>query len=201
MHRASVFFLVGIVFFGLGPLLVQAQPASESSVQFQVSEPPSGALSQEELEGIAETIRRLEEHPLAEGADKARAILVQWLQASPDVEVSMCPGIAAPLVASESSALRRTMMQHLLSTAAYTIENPEADLAAAKLSGLKGALRVYEVSARQKMGPRKEERAQTERQQDDTGGAGAIQQLLQMREEGTLEKYVEQGVQSCRDSG
>lgn len=182
MHRVSVFFLVGIVFFGLGPLLVQAQPASESSVQFQVSEPPSGALSQEELESIAQTIRRLEKHPLAEGADKARATLIQWLQASPDVEVSMCPGIATPLVENESPALRRTMMQHLLSTAAYTIENSDADLAAAKLSGLKGALRVYETARK-------------------TEGARGLDKLLELREQGTLNQYVEQGVQSCRESG
>lgn len=182
MYRTTVPLLAAlIVLLGLGPLSLHAQPESETSVRFDVSEPSSGPLGQAKLNEIAQTIRRLEQHPMAEGADDARATLVQWLQASPDVEVSMCPGIAAPLVENESATLRRVMMQHLLSTAAYTIENPETDLVAAKLSGLKGALRVYEA-AREK-------------------GAKGLDELLELREEGKLKKYVKQGVQSCQDTG
>lgn len=58
----------------------------------------------------------------------------------------------------------------------------EADLVAAKLSGLKGALRVYEAAR-------------------ETEGAKGLDRLLELREQGTLKQYVEQGVQSCRDSG
>lgn len=182
MHRTIIFLLAGLVFL-FGSLSAHAQQP-ESTIHFEVSEPPSGSLDRDQLEQIAGTIRQLERHPLAEGADEARATLVQWLQASPDVEVSMCPAIASPLVENESPALRRAMMQHLLSTAAYTIEHPETDdLVAAKLSGLEGALRVFETG-RQK-----------------TGGAERIKQLLQLREEGKLKQYVEQGVERCRDTG
>lgn len=204
MYRTTVFLLAGFVFlFGTGPLSAHAQQ-TESSIQFNVSEPPSGILGQEQLEEIAGTIRQLERHPMAEGADKARATLVQWLQASPDVTVRLCPEISAPLANPDSRALRRSVQQHLLSTAAYSIEHPESDnLVAAKLSGLKGALRVYEASARRKEGPRKKRsprkrRAQKEQQADIEA---PIHQLLQMREEGTLKKYVEQGIQSCQDAG
>jgi hypothetical protein len=195
MNRTCGSFLVVLLLLvGLGPFSVSAQSASESSVQFEVSEPPSGPLDQDRLSGIAATIRRLEQHPMAQGADEARATLVQWLQTSPDASVSICPEIAAPFANPESPSHQRALQQHLLSTAAYEIEHPDAkDPVAAKLSGIEGALRVYENS---RVRQRKSRSSQQEAVQEGRGPA--VLQLLQMREEGTLEEYINRGVKACQ---
>lgn len=182
MRHASLSILTGLLLFvGLSLQSVHAQPTTDA-VQFNVAEPPSGSLGQTELDDIAATIRRLERHPMAEGADKARMTLVQWLQSSPDVTVSICPAIASPFAAGESPTLRRALQQHLLSTAAYSIEHPDADdPAAAKLSGLEGALRVYEAA----------------RGKGERGGAKSVEQLLQFQQEGKLTQYVTEGLKQC----
>jgi len=162
---------------------LHAQPEAESAVQFSVAEPASGALGQDELRDIASTIRRLETYPGADGALEARVTLVQWLQGSPDLTVSICPAIASPFIAGEGRALRAALQQHLLSTAAYEIENPDADSPIdAKLSGLTGALKAYRALSRGEV---------------DTDREGGIANLLQLQDEGKLRAFVEQGLERC----
>lgn len=180
-HPTTVVLFAFFIVVGLSVQSVRAQPTSDASVQFSVEEPPSGALNQSQLSNIAETIRRLEKHPTAEGAQEGRRTLIQWLQASPDVTVTICPSIASPFSVGESPALRSALQQHLLSTAAYEIEHPEAARVEAKLSGLEGALQAYQLL---------------------TGGSqndypDGIQKLLTLQKEGKLKAHVEKGVEQC----
>jgi len=197
MYRFVGLPLAGLLlfFFGLGPLSASAQPASESSIQFEVSEPPSGSLDPDQLSDIVTTIRRLERHPSAKGADKARAILVRWLQTSPDVSLNICPEIVGPFANPDSPAHQRSLQQHLLSTAAYQIEHPDADdPVAAKLSGLEAALRVY-----RSLGARGRQDRSSEQKAVQEGRGQTVQQLVQMQEEGTLGEYIKRGVKACQN--
>lgn len=187
MRYVQLFAFVPLLLMGISVQPIYAQPESEASVQFSVDEPASGALSQDRLRDIASTIRRLEKYPRADGAMEGRTTLVRWLQASPDVTVSLCADIASPFTVGKSPAMRSALQQHLLSTAAYELEHPEAeDPVKAKLSGLKGALQVYSaLSAGQERGE----------------NGGGIRKLLQMQREGTLEQFVEEGVKRCQSDG
>ncbi|HIL57367.1 MAG TPA: hypothetical protein EYG39_05610, partial [Rhodothermales bacterium] len=112
---------------------------------FSIQQPPSGSLSDAQLDAIAADIRRLEARPLAAGAAEGRASLFQWISGSPDVSVSLNGDIIGPLLRSNSRFQADLLNQFILSSAAHVIENPGADAVETNVAGLKGALTAYTV--------------------------------------------------------
>lgn len=151
----------------------------DSGPAFTIQQPPSGSLSQAQLDGIAADIRRLEARPLAAGAAEGRAAFFQWISGSPDVSVSLNGGVIGPLLDSNSRYKADLLNQFILSSAAYKIENPEADEVAVNVAGLEGALAAYTVIVSQ----------QGRRARDSF-----MESVQERSENGTLRGYVQSGL-------
>lgn len=160
--------------------VVGARAGHAQDAEIRVPASLSGSLDAETLDSVAVAIRALERNPDAPDADRAIQPLFQWLMGSPDVSVSVCGEVAGPFLTETSNPVRRrALLQHLLSTAAYKIENPDASVTDAKVSGLEAALGTYQALS------------------DEGDGSDAIEALLQRQQDGTLRQYVEDGVKSC----
>jgi len=112
-----------------------------------IAQPPSGALSDAQLDRVAADIRRLEAAPLAPDADAARAALLRWLTGSPDVSVTVCSSSARYLGGGDGSLQSALGLQSLLSEAAFRIET-EGDVGRdeGRVAGAEGMLRAYEAA-------------------------------------------------------
>jgi hypothetical protein len=112
--------------------------------QITIYEPPSGTLSDEQLALIAEDIHKILNNPLAEGSENGRLLLWQWILGSPDVTVTVCPTVIGPVAQSENEYKNLYVILSVLSSAAYLINNPDADLLDEQVSGVTGMLQAYD---------------------------------------------------------
>lgn len=103
-----------------------------SIAQAQVN-PPSGSLSAAELDTIAADIREVIRDPLAPGADEKREALFQWIQASLDVDVIVCPNILGPVAQLKDHPYRAELVSlAVLAGAAHNIESPDQGIRLSK---------------------------------------------------------------------
>lgn len=160
----------------------QAKTPPPSAPVLDIDQPASGSLSDSQLATIAADIQRLEKHPLADGAQKGRSNLFKWIQGSPDVSVTLCKGIIGPLVESDSRHQSKLLNQFILSSAAYKIENPNADPVAVNVGGLQGALQAYQSIAKY---------------QGDDAEDEFMESIAKRSEDGQLKRYVRSGLQEC----
>ncbi len=112
-----------------------------------IAAPPSGALTDAQLDRVAADIRRLEAAPLAPDADAARRVLLTWLIGSPDVSVTVCSSSARYLGGGDGSLQSALGLQSLLSEAAFRIE-AEGDVGRdeGRVAGAEGMLHAYEAA-------------------------------------------------------
>jgi hypothetical protein len=137
MHRSLLLALM--------VLLVCSSARAGDPDSLRVAEPPAGPLPPDRLAQIAEDVRRLEAHPLAPDAMDARRVLFTWLQASPDVDVTVCPAAVSPLVDLPHSYKGDLLTQFVLSSAATVLEAAPAGgtMQHATGGGLRGVLAAY----------------------------------------------------------
>ena len=158
--------------------------ASAQETTLDIKAPPTGSLSTEQLGLIAADIRRLEAHPYASDAKDANQKLFIWIVDSPDITISMCPGVISDLVESESASRPTLVAQFTLSTAAWIIENQDDadDIAKVNLGGLEGMLNTYKVMKEVEGNKAKNTFAE---------------KMLKLQKKGELEEFVEEGVEGC----
>ncbi len=170
-----------VLVFSLGAGQVMAQETT-----LNIEQPPSGSLSDEQLRDIAADIRRLEANPLAPHAKEAGSNLMKWGIDSPDISVTMCANVTGGLVTSKSEHKGRLLLQFILSSAAYIIENPahtDNDVRV-NLGGFDGVINAYNT-IKGKLG--------------DSATDEFVESLIEMNEEGTLEEFVAEGLEECAE--
>lgn len=155
---------------------------TDAGPALNIQQPPSGSLSEEQLNSIGADIRQLETHPLAAGAKEGGRNLFMWIQGSPDVSVSLCGGVIGPLLDSDSRYQSELLTQFILSSAAYKIENPDAGDVAVNVGGLKGTIATYRVLMGQ-MGSRARD--------------AFMESIADRSEADSLEDYVRSGLAEC----
>ena len=155
---------------------------ADSGPAFSIPQPPSGALSRDQLTAIAADIRRIEARPLAAGAADGRRNLFRWVVDSPDVSVSLCQGVVGPLVDSNNPNTADLLNLFILSSAAHQIETSGADRVATNVAGLEGALAAYTVMLSQ---------------QGRRARNSFLEKTRERRDGGTLAAYVRSGVSGC----
>jgi hypothetical protein len=172
-----------LTLFLLATVLTNASAQTRSN-QLEIENPPSGALSREQLTTIARDIRRLEQHPLAPDARRAHRLLFTWVQGSPDVHISLCNGVIGPLLESDSPYHAELLGQFILSSAAYAIENPAqaSDPVRVNLGGVEGALRSYEA---------------LKEHAGDAVRDNYMEKLLKLEEKGKLEAFLSKRQKTC----
>jgi hypothetical protein len=92
-------------------------------------------------------VHLLETEPLHNGAQDARAWLLQWLIEIPDITVTMCPELLGPGFDSGGTYGPELTVQQGFSAAAFIIEHPDQasnDLRVDTAS-VKGVLRAYQA--------------------------------------------------------
>lgn len=116
-----------------------------AQVPLDVAPIPAGPLTPEQLQRVADDIRRLEANPLAPDVQEARSRLIAWVVDSPDVHVTLCGAVLAPLMDTETEANGYLTVQHALSMAAYAVTEggAEPDRVEANVAGLRGMLGTY----------------------------------------------------------
>lgn len=185
-YRLAPTVLLLLVFVAVAPARAQTSGDAATAppvVRFEPLSIPPGPLPPGRLALLAETIVRLEAHPAAEGADRARQQLFRWLAASPDVTVTLCQDISQPFLEGDDTVARRmAFVQYLLSTAAHKIQNPAAGAQAANQAGLDGALTTYAAL------------------RDAAGASAPLEDLLEHRQAGTLGAYIEDGLAACESA-
>lgn len=147
-----------------------------------IEAPPSGSLSDAQLNTIANDVRALEERPLADGAVEARASLFEWIQSSPDVSVTLCGGVVRPLMESESTYQAELLLQFILSSAAHIIEHPDDGQVSVNVGGLEGALTMYRV---------------LKEQRGSDAADSYMEAVAGQSEDGTLDLFVESRIDNC----
>ena len=171
-------FLYLILFTGLSAF------AQQSSASLNIAQPPGGELSQDQLREIAEDIRNLESNPFASDAKQARINLFKWISGSPDIHVTICQDVIGPLVESDNKFKGELLMQFILSSAAYAIENPrdvENDVAVTK-GGISGSLNTYTI---------------IKKTEGEPATSDFMERMSELSEGNGLTQYVEKGVKKC----
>ena len=144
--------------------------------------PPS---TPEQRKQAVEMVTFLETSPLAKEAKDYRVKLFTFLAAVPDIVVKLCPDVLG-----ESKRLKGdykaelVTFQLMFSQAKFIIENPDKaqDDAAVYLAGVEGVLRTWEAI--------KTEKPKAKFQ--------LLDELLQMRQAGTLAEHVKAGMSKCK---
>ncbi|MGE3800676.1 MAG: hypothetical protein AB7H80_06615 [Candidatus Kapaibacterium sp.] len=175
IHISAILLLAFVI--GSGQALGQ-------DVTLGIKAPPAGSLSTEQLRAVAADIRRLEANPLASDADEATKALMVWSIESPDFTLSMCMGILGGLIGSESKYHSTLLVQFMLSSAAYIIENPEEadNNVKVNVGGLEGVSKTYSI---------------LKEQEGDSAKDEFGEMLLKLQEEGKLEEHVTEGLKEC----
>lgn len=108
-----------------------------------------------------ETTRRLEQDPLAHGANAQRRWLLQWIDEIPDIHIQGCSGPLDGLAqdAENERYGRLLYLQSLFGMAAYLVEHPgdEKDWVAVQTAGVESVLRAYRALLRKQPSARWEE--------------------------------------------
>lgn len=170
-----------VVVLALSIACVPTAQAQDVEPSFEDVEAPEGPLGADRRAEVATVIDQLADHPTAPGAEAARAAFFRWLTTSPDVSVTVCPGVAGPLLSEDSDPLQSTLLtQYLLSMAAHRLR---ADGAASPidthLAGVRGVVRAYRAL----------------HADGNTHPAGDL--FLRKADAGTLRAYVRDGVETC----
>src|SRR3954451_23766322 len=113
---------------------------------FAASAEKRGPSTPEERKDALAGVHELEAQPLSAKLAKDREWVFQWLQDIPDVKVGICTGLIGPLLDEKRSDARNAItLQHLLSSAAFQMENPdERDGTTIYVAASEGMLRAYE---------------------------------------------------------
>lgn len=120
--------------------------AQQTGEVLAINYPSGGTLTADQIDGLARDIRRLENQPLARDAQEARHVLYNYILNSPDIAVTTCEAVMAPLTETATPYQGKLLMQFMLSSAAFVIEHPDQanDPVAVNLDGLIGTLKAYE---------------------------------------------------------
>jgi hypothetical protein len=151
---------------------------------FAASAEKRGPSTPEERRRALVVIKELEAHPMSAKLAKDREWVFQWLQDIPDVKVGICTGVIGPLLAEKRSDARNAItLQHLLSSAAFQMENPdERDGVVIYTAASEGMLRAYENVLKQEPEYR----------------SPFLEDLRAKKSSGALETYVRSGLDQCR---
>ncbi|HLA64560.1 MAG TPA: hypothetical protein VK610_09030 [Rhodothermales bacterium] len=129
--------LLAVLVFALPVAAVAQEPLNVAPI-------PEGSLTRDQLQRVADDIRRLEANPLAPDVREARARLITWVVESPDVHVTLCGAVLEPLMDTETEGNGYLTVQHALSMAAYAITHEGTpDRVEANVAGLRGMLGTY----------------------------------------------------------
>lgn len=146
-----------------------------------------GPSTPEERQRALIVIHKLEYQPMNPKLATDREWVYQWLQDVPDVKVYICTGIIGPLLQeSRSDARNAITLQHLLSSAAYQMENPDKadDLVAVYTAGAEGMLHAYE----------------TVLTQQPMYKSPFLEDLRAKQSSGQLQAYVRHGLDECSNN-
>jgi carboxypeptidase Q len=143
-----------------------------------------GPSTPEERNKAVQTARKLQMDPLSPDAQADREWLVKWLIEVPDISVKLCSSILGDLGDSKTGKPGALIATMLASEAAFVIENPKKaqDLEAIYLAGLDGSLNAY----------------QSLRKADPAYRVKHLDDLLSMREEGKLPRYIKDAAKKCK---
>ena len=97
-------------------------------------------------------VKQLEDDPLASGAENARQWLTNFIVNAPDLFISTCPELLAPLNGQGKNGAPEIIGQLYFGNAAWAIQNPgkAADREAVFVGGLESTLRLYDGLLKQK---------------------------------------------------
>lgn len=135
-----------------------------------------GPSTPEERAKAVRLAHQLENAPLGETAQEDRKWLLRWIDEVPDITVNICPTLLQPLLETNRNFAHEIWLQVMFSSAAFLIEHPDktADDGAVYLAGVQGALKVYQNI--QKVRPQ--------------AHWSFLDELIQKRDKGELERYV-----------
>jgi hypothetical protein len=151
---------------------------------FAASADKRGPSTPEERRRALVVIHELESHPMSAKLAKDREWVFQWLQDVPDVKVGICTGLIGPLLEEKNSDARNAItLQHLLSSAAFQMENPqEKDGVVIYTAASEGMLRAYENVLKQ----------------EPEYKSPFLEDLRAKKTSGRLESYVKSGLDQCK---
>ncbi|HTN54520.1 MAG TPA: hypothetical protein VML50_19075 [Anaeromyxobacter sp.] len=134
-----------------------------------------------------EATRKLEQEPLAPGANASRKWLLQWIQEIPDINVRSCSGPLDSLAQDQEGERhgRQLYAQSVFGMAAFLVEHPRQkdDWVAVQAAGIESVLRAYRSLLKQEPGARWKE----------------LDLLLEARQQGKLEQVIEETMEGCGD--
>src|SRR5262245_42520327 len=124
---------------------------------------------------------KLEQAPLDESLYSDREWALKWTRDITDIHISICPAALGDLWPrgggnSHYKYAPLITVQFLLSTGAYIIEHPGADIEVAQAPGLRGALKAYDAILKA----------------DPKARSKALEELRKKEVSGQLEDYVRQ---------
>jgi hypothetical protein len=151
---------------------------------FAASAEKRGPSTPEERKRALTVIHELEERPMSAQLAKDREWVFRWLQDVPDVKVGICTGVIGPLLQEKKSDARNAItLQHLLSSAAFQMENPDKkDGMSILMAASEGMLRAYENVLKQQ----------------PEYHSPFLESLRAKKTSGTLETYVRSGLDQCK---
>lgn len=151
---------------------------------FAASADKRGPSTPQERKRALTVIHELEAHPMSAQLAKDREWVFQWLQEVPDVKVGICTGVIGPLLQEKKSDARNAItLQHLLSSAAFQMENPDKkDGMSILMAASLGMLRAYENVLKEQ----------------PTYHSEFLESMRAKESSGTLENYVRSGLDQCK---
>ena len=129
-------------------------------------------------------VKQLEDDPLASGAENARQWLTNFIVNAPDLFISTCPELLAPLNGQGKNGAPEIIGQLYFGNAAWAIQNADkaADRAAVFTGGLESTVRLYENLLKKKSRWR----------------WPLLDDLRSRMKKGTLADYVRENIDKCQ---
>ena len=167
------------------PMVVVTLAAILTSALGSASAPAEkrGPSTPEERKRAVEVARALEQDPLNKNLINDREWALRFVIEVPDIKVSVCTTVMAPVTASKKNHSSELLVIYILSSAAHVIENPQADDAAANLAGLEGVLRAYEVILKSK----------------PKAHHAHLDEMIEKRSNDSLGQHVQEVVSKCKE--
>lgn len=147
-----------------------------------IAEDRTASTPEERARFVAEA-KKLEAHPLAEGARGARQALLEWIINVPDVMVKTCANMLSPIRGDDYPYAGIITFHEVLSAGIFAIEHPDEaqDDVAMYTAGVLGTLRAYELIVAS----------------DPDARHKFLDKLVDKRNSGTLTKYVAKIAKKC----
>jgi hypothetical protein len=140
-----------------------------------------GPSTAEDRARVVQLVQKLQANPIDPRLTSDREWALQWLIEVPDVNVTICPDLLAPVLGTQYRYRSDLIVFNTLASAVFVIQNPGANLFRVNQAALERTLAAYQSILKAR----------------PTATLQGLDDLVEMKNNGGLDKYVQSATENC----